>query len=406
MEKKTIVSIFVIGLMLMSTGLSASATRIENISLIKNIISQPLTYDVINITVNETWDMLNNAGDGIQFYIDVRTNGEWNAERIDTPIPEHPRHYNLHLLQDTTMLDKFMSLYGDVDTLIIGCKSGGRSWKAANIILNAGFTGTIHNMIGGITEWKAVGHPTVVQGGIYNITVDDVELLCNDPDNGIQIPIDVRYDYEWYAGFIDTGPWPESPVWYPKPLLETPEGLADFLDIYQGNEVILYCKGGYRSLLCAYIIMGADFNGTIYNMLGGITAWQDAGYPIRNNTEADDPTISGPSKAGTGVNITFEISATDPEDDGVLFFVDWNDTTDTGWIGPFYPGETVEIIHMFEEKGKYTISAKAKDYHGNESDWVTLDIKIPRTRTSILSILEMLLERFPFASTIIKILLG
>ncbi len=401
MEKKKIVSFCIIGLMLVSSVISVNATRIE-----KNYESQPLTNGVVNITVNETWDMLNNLGDGIQFYIDVRTNGEWMGERIDTPIPEHPRHFNLHLLQDATMLQKFMDIYGGYDTLIIGCKSGGRSWKGANIILNAGYTGEIYNMIGGITEWKAVGHPTVVQGGIYNITVDDVDLLCNDIANGLHIPIDVRNPEEWYAGFIDTGPWPESPVWYSKPLIETPEGLQGFLDTYQGNEVVLYCKGGYRSLLSAYIIANADFNGTIYNMLGGITAWQDAGYPIRNNTEADEPTITGPSKAGPGVNVTFEISATDPEDDGVLFFINWSDTTDTGWFGPFYPGETVEVIHMFEEKGTYTISAKAKDYHGNESDWVTIDIKIPRPRTSIFSMLELFFERFPFASTVLKHLLG
>jgi rhodanese-related sulfurtransferase len=347
---------------------------------------------------------MTNDGSTIEIPIDVRRNDEWNPERIDTPIPEHPRHYNLHLLEDATLLQKFVDLYDGYD-IIVYCKKGGRSWKAANLINDAGFTGTIYNMVGGITEWKASLLPTA-PGGILNITVDDVELLCNNLDDGIHIPIDVRYDYEWYAGFIDTGPWPESPVWYPKPLIETTEGLADFLDIYQGNEVILYCKGGYRSLLSAYIIMGAEFNGTLYNMLGGITAWEDAGYPIRNNTEADEPTISGPKKAGAGVNVTFEISATDPEDDGVLFFIDWNDTTDTGWIGPYYPGETVDVIHMFAEKGKYTISAKAKDYHGNESDWVTIDIKIPRTRTSVYNMLEMLFERFPFASTVLKYLLG
>jgi rhodanese-related sulfurtransferase len=389
--------------MLVSTGISVSATKTVNKSAFYNVVSQPLNNGITNITVNETWDMTNDGG-SIEIPIDVRRNDEWNPERIDTPIPEHPRHYNLHLLQDETLLQKFIDLYDGMD-IIVYCKKGGRSWMAANLINDAGFTGTIYNMVGGITEWKASMLPTA-PGGILNITVDDVELLCNDPDDGIQIPIDVRFDYEWYAGFIDTGPWPESPVWYPKPVIETADGLETFLRLYEGNEVVLYCKGGYRSLLVAYIIMGADFNGTIYNMLGGITGWQGAGYPIRNNTEADEPTFTGPSKAGAGTNVTFEISATDPEDDGVLFFVDWNDTTDTGWIGPFYPGETVEIIHMFEEKGKYTISAKAKDYHGNESDWVTLDIKIPRTRASVLNILEMLLERFPFASTVIKILLG
>ena len=404
MEIKKIVSIFVIGLMLVSTGISASATRLENKSFIKNVISRPLTNEVINITVNETWDMLNNAGDGIQFYIDVRRNDEWMAERIDTPIPEHPRHYNLHLLQDPILLEKFMSLYGDVETLIIGCKSGGRSWKAANIILNAGFEGTIHNMLGGLNEWKAVGRPTVLQGGIYNITVHDVWDFCTDTANGIQIPIDVRYDYEWYTGYIDT-PFPECPVWYNKTILETPEGMETFLRTYEGNEVVLYCKGGYRSLLSAYRIWGEGFNGTIYNMLGGITDWQGQGYPIRNNTAPDAPAIDGPDKGSAATNITFEFSTSDGETDGVSYMIDWGDGTieETG----IYPiTDTASIIHLWEEKGTYTITAKAIDFYGFESDNTTFSIKIPRNRATYTNILELLFEKFPNALPIFRYIFG
>jgi rhodanese-related sulfurtransferase len=404
MENKKIVSICIIGLMLVSTGISVSATEFENKSLIKKVVSQPLTNEIVNITVNETWDMLNNAGDGIQFYVDVRTNGEWNDERIDTPIPEHPRHFNLHLLQDATFLEKFMSLYSDVETLIIGCKSGGRSWKAAKIIRDAGFEGNLHNMIGGLLGWKAAGRPTVLQGGIYNITVDDVWELCTDTANGLQIPIDVRYDYEWYAGYIDT-PYPESAVWYNKSILETPDGLETFLRTYEGNEVVLYCKGGYRSLLSAYRIMGADFNGTIYNMLGGIGAWQTGGYPFRNNTAPDVPNIDGPAREAAGVNITFEFSTTDAEDDGVKFMIDWGDgsTEETDMIAVT---DTASAIHLWAEKGTYTITATAIDFYGFESNTTTFEIKIPRSRATYSNILEMLFEKYPNALPIFRYIFG
>ena len=125
------------------------------------------------------------------------------------------------------------------------------------ILLNNNFTGAIYNMLGGITEWKAQGLPTTA-GGIYNITVDDTWDLCTDTVNGIQIPIDVRREDEWNSGYLDT-PWPECPVWYCKDILETPDGLAAFLEIYEGNEVILYCKGGYRSYICANYLKAADF---------------------------------------------------------------------------------------------------------------------------------------------------
>jgi len=400
MEKKTIVSIFVIGLMLVSTGISASATRMGN-EKFSNNMSQPLNRGITNLTVQEAWDFLNGSC-SIEIPIDVRRNDEWNPERIDTPIPEHPRHYNLHLLQDETLLEKFVSLYNGKD-IIVYCKAGGRSWKAANLINDAGFTGKIYNMVGGITEWILQGLPTA-PGGILNITVNDVRDLTKDTLNGIQIPIDVRYDYEWYSGFIKT-PWPECPIWYTKPLLETPNGLETFLRDFEGNEVILYCKGGYRSLLSGYIIMGAEFNGTIYNMLGGITAWQAEGFPIRNNTAPDSPTIDGPEEATAATNVTFEFSTSDAESDAVYYMIDWGDGT-TEETELYKISKTVSIIHQWAEKETYVITAKAVDFYGNESDNATFEIKIPRNRAYHFNIIEQLFKRFPEAFSIIRYLLG
>jgi rhodanese-related sulfurtransferase len=398
--KKIVVPICIIGLMLVFSGLSVSATTTVNkINFNNSSMPQATNKAVTNLTVNETWDMLTNAGDGIQFYIDVRRNDEWMAERIDTPLPEHPRHYNLHLLQDATLLEKFMSLYGNVDTLIIGCKSGGRSWKAANIILNAGYTGNIYNMIGGLLGWKAAGRPTVVQGGLYNITADEVWELCTDTGNGIQIPIDVRRDDEWNEGYIDT-PYPECPVWYCKDLLETEEGLEEFIRTYEGNEIIMYCKGGYRSLLSSYLVMDGDFNGTIYNMLGGITDWIAQGHPIRNNTKPDAPTVNGPSKAGPNVELEYNLSTADAEGDAVSYIIDWGDNTTTETELYAINVECV-VTHNYSAKKTYTIIAKAVDFYGNESDPTNFVVKIPRTRTNNFNLMNWLFERFPILRQIL-----
>ena len=105
------------------------------------------------------------------------------------------------------------------------------------------------------------------------------------------------------------------------------------MDLYSDEDVILYCKGGYRSLIGSYIIFyDGNFTGKIYNMLGGITAWQAAGFPIRNNTPPDTPDISGPAKVSKKTEINYDFSTTDAEDDGVCYFIDWgdgnNETTD------------------------------------------------------------------------------
>ena len=53
-----------------------------------------------------------------------------------------------------------------------------------------------------------------------------------------------------------------------------------------------------------------------------------------------------------------------PENDQVYYFVDWGDGTSTGWIGPYNPGVTVNITHVWSEEGSYKIKAKAKDLDG------------------------------------------
>ena len=396
-------AIFIVGMMLVSSGISLGAiTKMNNEFVYDDGVSQPLSKGIVNLTVNEAWNFLNGSC-SIEIPIDVRRNDEWNPERIDTPIPEHPRHYCLDRLQDPTLLAKFISLYDGLD-IIVYCKSGGRSYKAAKILDDAGFSGTIYNMLGGITAWKNQLLPTTA-GGIINITVDDARNLCKYTENGIQKPIDVRYDYEWNSGYIDT-PWPECPTWYTKSLLEDPAGLAEFKDVFEGNEVIIYCAKGGRSLYCANILKDNEFNGTIYNMLGGISAWQTAGYSIRNNTQPDAPTINGPTGGSPGVNLTFKLSTSDAEDDGVYYKVDWGDGTSTNWTGPFAISQKPTFIHAWDTKGTYTITARAMDFYGNESDNATQDIIIPRSRTNCYNLLELIFVRFPFARIVLKHLLG
>jgi rhodanese-related sulfurtransferase len=211
MNKKIIVSMFVIGLMLVSSGASLTALS-ENKQAIGITDSTPqnLNKNIINITVQEAYGKLTNTGDGIQIPIDVRWIHEWRPQRIDTPIPEHPRWYVWDLIKNASILPKFLNQYDGCE-VIIYCKAGGRSWDAATRIFNAGFNGVIYNMVGGITEWNIAGLPTA-RGGIYNITVNETMLLLSNPLNGIQTPVDVRRWNEWITGFIDT-PWPECPIW-------------------------------------------------------------------------------------------------------------------------------------------------------------------------------------------------
>ena len=47
--------------------------------------------------------------------------------------------------------------------------------------------------------------------------------------------------------------------------------------------IVLYCGGGYRSVLAAEVLRRMGY-GDVLSMDGGIRAWRDAGYPLSRNT--------------------------------------------------------------------------------------------------------------------------
>ena len=59
----------------------------------------------------------------------------------------------------------------------------------------------------------------------------------------------------------------------------------------------------------------------------------------------------------------------------------WGDDTGEVCIGPYQSGEEVTISHIWLENGTYTISVKASDILGAESDYANLTVKISMSRS-------------------------
>lgn len=120
-----------------------------------------MNQELINITVHETWEMLNNESDGREAVVDVRTFGEYYEERIATPHwYDTPILYPLQLIQTTLFRNVFVKLFRGQE-VILYCRSANRSFIAGNLLLDSGFEGTLYNMVGGIIAWKAASLPTV-----------------------------------------------------------------------------------------------------------------------------------------------------------------------------------------------------------------------------------------------------
>jgi hypothetical protein len=134
--------------------------------------------------------------------------------------------------------------------------------------------------------------------------------------------------------------------------------------------------------------------------------WEETGNEIwigdvaaPSNLPPFTPTITGPTKLKPNRNYDFTFSTTDPDGDDIFYYVDWGDGTFTDWTASTGP---LTLTHKWTEKDTFTIKCKAKDIYDAESDWGTLDVSTPRSRISMLRLLDI----FPNAFPILRMLLG
>ncbi len=74
------------------------------------------------------------------------------------------------------------------------------------------------------------------------------------------------------------------------PSLEIDSRINELLP-YNNTEIIVYCRSGSRSASASQNLANNHGFTKIYNMLGGITEWINAGYPVWRNTSSEQPSI-------------------------------------------------------------------------------------------------------------------
>ncbi len=124
------------------------------------------------------------------------------------------------------------------------------------------------------------------------------------------------------------------------------------------------------------------------------------------NYPPEKPKINGENDGTAEVDYNYTFSAEDPENENVSYYINWGDTTNTGWLGPYFSGTEIKLSHNWS-KGKYTIRAKAKDKFDQESGESTFDVKMPKSKHSILipfiKFLHNLIQRFPWLEKVLTI---
>ena len=129
-------------------------------------------------------------------------------------------------------------------------------------------------------------------------------------------------------------------------------------------------------------------------------------YEIEENGPPETPEIEGPTAHEPGIEYEYTFVTTDPNGDGLYYYIDWDDGTVEEWVGPYSSGEELMRTHVYLEKGTFTLKVKAKDIpYGEESDWAEFPInwktknKGPYLQNLLFS---RLLERFPNAFPILR----
>ncbi|MCJ7572623.1 MAG: PKD domain-containing protein, partial [Candidatus Thermoplasmatota archaeon] len=105
---------------------------------------------------------------------------------------------------------------------------------------------------------------------------------------------------------------------------------------------------------------------------------------------------SGPTTGKPDVQLTFNSSTTDVDDDQVYYLFDWGDGEFSEWIGPKNSGQEVTAKHSWASEGDFSIRVKAKDEHGVQSGWSEpFSIIMPKAKNLQLPLLLRLLEKIP-----------
>lgn len=101
-----------------------------------------------SVTVEEVKAMIDKNAKIV--VLDVRTPGEWNGGHL-----KNAKHADI---QSSDFEQKIASIDKNA-TVVVYCAVGGRSSRAASMMVQKGYKNVI-NMAGGINAWNAAGYPT------------------------------------------------------------------------------------------------------------------------------------------------------------------------------------------------------------------------------------------------------
>jgi Rhodanese-related sulfurtransferase len=133
---------------------------------------------------------------------------------------------------------------------------------ASRYLARLGFDHVEGYLCGGFEKWQNRGLPI---GHVGAISVDALKQLL---DSGAIRLIDVREPDEWADGIVPGA----EPIFFGELKDHLPSGPRE-------APIAVMCSVGHRGSIGASILTRAGFT-SVYNVLGGTTAWVNRGYPL------------------------------------------------------------------------------------------------------------------------------
>jgi hypothetical protein len=120
------------------------------------------------------------------------------------------------------------------------------------------------------------------------------------------------------------------------------------------------------------------------------------------NDPPEKPIINGVKKGQPHQHYDYTFVSTEPESNPIWYFIDWDDNTTSGWLGPYDSGHKITLTHTWHEEKVFIIKAKTKDIFDAESEWAEFKVNLPRDKSTSSSPFLRFLERYPLLNLLIQ----
>jgi len=90
----------------------------------------------------------------------------------------------------------------------------------------------------------------------------------------------------------------------------------------------------------------------------------------RDNTPPEIPEkLNGPNQGFHGNKYAYTTKTIDHENNKVYYKINWDDSSEITWKGPYQQNQTILFYHVWDKPGFYNVSVQAKDEHGATTSW-------------------------------------